>query len=68
MNAFYVILAASAVPLLSAAVFLVFIVAGIRRGDRSDLRSPTNDCIDAITRRVLGVSCRNGAGNKGGEI
>jgi hypothetical protein len=66
MNAFYVILAASTVPLLGAAAFLAFIVVGVHRGDRSDLRSPANDRIDAITRRVVGVGTRNGA-NKEGE-
>lgn len=67
MNAFYVILATSAVPLLGGAAFLAFIVVGIHRGDRSDLRSPANDCIDAITRRVVGVGARNGVNNKEGE-
>jgi len=68
MNAFYIILAASAV--LGAAaflVFLVFIVVGVRRGDRRDLRSPANDRIDAFTRRVVGVGGSNDADNKGGE-
>jgi hypothetical protein len=56
MNAFYILLAASPVLLLCAVAFLVVIVVGIRKGDRGDLASPPRTCIDAVTRRVLGVS------------
>jgi len=59
MIAFYVILAASPVLLLGAVAFLVLIVAGIRKGDRRDLASPTSSRIDAITRRVVGLGVRS---------
>jgi hypothetical protein len=66
MNAIYVILAASTVPLLSVTAFFVFIVVGVRRGDRRDLRSPANDRIEAITRHVIGAGGRNGANDTEG--
>lgn len=62
-HAFYVILAASAAPFLAAVAFLIFVVAGIRRGDRADLTLPANGRIDAITRRVLGLGVRNDPDN-----
>jgi hypothetical protein len=62
-HAFYVILAASTGPFLAAVAFLIFVVAGIRRGDRRDLTLPPNGRIDAITRRVLGLGARNDANN-----
>jgi hypothetical protein len=68
MNSFYITLAASPALLLGAVAFLVFIVAGIRRGDRSDLGSPARDRIDAITRRVVGVGVRNDPSGEDGEI
>jgi hypothetical protein len=65
MNALYIILAASPVLLLGAVAFLVFIAAGVRKGDRGDLASPPRNRIDAITRRVAGVGVRSD--NNGGE-
>jgi hypothetical protein len=59
MTAFYVILAASPVLLLGAVAFLVFIVLGIRTGDRSDLKSPPSNRIDTITRRAVGLGVRS---------
>jgi hypothetical protein len=59
MTAFYIILAASPVLLLCAVVFLVVIVVGIRKGDRGDLASPPRNCIDALTRRVVGLGVRS---------
>lgn len=58
MIAFYVILAASPVLLLGAVVFLVLIVAGVRKADRGDLYSPARNRLDAITRRVTGLGVR----------
>lgn len=66
-NTFYIILAATTAPLLAAVVFLVLIVAGVRRGDRGDLTLPAHDRLDAITRRVVGLGVRNDAGNGKGE-
>ena len=40
MNAFSIILAACPVLLLGVVAFFVLIVAGVRKGDRSDLASP----------------------------
>jgi hypothetical protein len=57
--AFYIVLAASPVLLLSAVAFLVLIVVGVRKGDRGDLDSPASNRTDAITRRVLGVGVRS---------
>lgn len=59
MIAFYIILAASPVLILVAAVFFVLIVVGIRKGDRGDLTSPPRNRLDAITRRVAGVGTRS---------
>jgi hypothetical protein len=59
MIAFYVILAASPVLLLSAVAFLVLIAAGVRKGDRRDLASPPSSRIDAITRRTVGLGVRS---------
>ena len=61
MNAFWFILAASPVLLLVAVAFLVLIVAGVRKGDRGDLKSPPQNRLDAITRRVVGVGVRTDA-------
>ncbi len=58
MIAFYIILAASPVLLLVAVAFLVFIMVGVRNGDRQDLASHPRNRIDAITRRVTGVGVR----------
>jgi hypothetical protein len=58
MIAFYIILAASPVLLLSAVAFLVLIVAGVRKRDRSDLAAPDRNRIDAITRRMTGLGVR----------
>lgn len=60
MIAFYIILAASPVLLLGAITFLVVIVAGVRKRDRGDLAAPDMNRIDAITRRMTGLSIRNG--------
>jgi hypothetical protein len=57
MTALYIILAASPVLLLGA--FLVVIVAGIRRRDRGGLAAPDRNRVDAITRRMTGLSIRN---------
>jgi hypothetical protein len=65
MTAVYIALAACPAIFLSTATFLVLIVVGVHRGDRSDLRSPANDRIDAITRRVVGVGARNSASKEG---
>jgi hypothetical protein len=67
MNAFYLILAASPVLLLALTALLVFIVAGIRKGDRRDLRSPAVSRTDAITRRLVGLGVRNDAAGEEGE-
>ena len=64
MIAFYIILAASPVLLLCAIVFLVLIVAGVRKRDRSGLASPARNRIDAITRRMTGLGIRNGGEDK----
>jgi hypothetical protein len=58
MIAFYIILAASPVLLLGAIAFLVLIVVGVRKGDFGDLKSPANNRLDAITRRVVRVGVR----------
>jgi hypothetical protein len=60
MIAFYIILAASAVLFLGAVAFLTVIVAGVRKRDRGDLAAPDRNRIDAITRRMAGLSVRNG--------
>jgi hypothetical protein len=60
MIAFYIILAASPVLLLGAVAFLVVIVVSIRKRDRGDLAAPDRNRIDAITRRMTGLSIRNG--------
>ena len=57
-NAFCISLAACLVLLLAAVAFLIFIVIGVRKGDRGDLSSPAGSRIDAITRRVTGVGVR----------
>lgn len=59
MIAFYIILAASPVLLLGAVAFLVLIVVGVRKADRSGLASPPSNRIDAITRRVVGLCVRS---------
>ena len=59
MIVFYIILAASPVLLLCTVALLVFIVAGIRKGDRRDLASPPSSRIDSITRRVVGLGVRS---------
>lgn len=66
MNDLWIILAASPVLLLVAVAFLVLIVAGIRKGDGA-LRSPANNRMDAITRRVAGVGVRDDTSSKDGE-
>ncbi len=63
MNAFWIILAACPVLLLGVVAFFVLIVAGVRKGDRSDLASPPANRIDAITRRVVGGVRKNEAGD-----
>jgi len=50
MNAFWIILAACPVLLLGVVAFFVFIVVGVRKGDRADLASPPRSRMDAITR------------------
>ncbi len=67
MNAFWIILAASPVLLLTAVAFLVLIVIGVRKGDRGDLASPPQNRLDAITRRVVGVGIRNDADHEEGD-
>jgi hypothetical protein len=57
-NAFCISLTACLVLLLAAAAFLIFIVIGVRKGDRGDLSSSAGSRIDAITRRVTGVGIR----------
>ena len=59
MTAFYVILAACPILFLGFVAFLVMVVAGIRKGDRSDIYSPAETRITAITRRMLGGGHRN---------
>ena len=59
MNAFWIILAACPVLLLGVVAFFVFIVVGVRKGDRADLASPPRNRMDAITRRVAGVGTRS---------
>jgi hypothetical protein len=56
--AFYIILAASPVLLLSAVAFLALIVAGVRKRDRGDLAAPDRNRVDAITRRMTGLGVR----------
>ncbi len=63
MNAFSIILAACPVLLLGLVAFFVLIVAGVRKGDRSDLASPPANRIDAITRRVVGGVRKNEEGD-----
>ena len=63
MNAFSIILAACPVLLLGVVAFFVLIVAGVRKGDRSDLASPPANRIDAITRRVVGGVRKNEEGD-----
>ena len=63
MNAFWVILAACPVLLLGVVAFFVLIVAGVRKGDRSDLASPPANRIDVITRRVVGGVRKNEEGD-----
>ena len=67
MIAFYIVLAASPILLLATIAFLVFIVIGIHRRDRSDLVSPPRNRIDAITRRMTGLGVRTSVGNEEGE-
>lgn len=69
MIAFYIILAASPALILCAAVLLVLIVVGIRKGDRGDLASPPQDCIDAIARKMtgLGIRSHDAGGDKEGD-
>jgi hypothetical protein len=59
MHAYYIILAAFPVLLSGVVAFLAVIAAGIRRGDRHCLASPAVNRIDAIARRVTGVSTRS---------
>jgi len=59
MTAFYIILAACPILFLGCIAFLVMIVAGIRKGDRSDIYSPPDTRITAITRRMLGGGHRD---------
>lgn len=59
MNAFYIILAACPVLFLGFTGFIVMIVAGIRKGDRGDIYSPSGTRITAITRRLLGGGHRD---------
>jgi hypothetical protein len=68
MNAFWFILAASPVLLLVAVAFLVVIVAGVRKGDHGDLKSPPRTRLDAMTRRVVGVGVRSEARDERDEI
>ena len=63
-NAFCISLVACLVLLVAAVAFLIFIVIGVRKGDRGDLSSPAGSRIDAITRRVTGVGVRR---NEEGE-
>jgi hypothetical protein len=63
MTAFYIILAAAPVLLLTAVAFLVLIAIGIRKGDRRDLASPPQNRLDAMTRRMTGTAARNDTGN-----
>jgi hypothetical protein len=60
MIAFYIMLAASPVLLLGVIAFLVLIVIGVRKRDRSDLAAPAANRIDAIARRMTGLGVRNG--------
>ena len=59
MRAYYIILVAFLVLLLSAVAFLAVIAVGIRKGDRRSLASPAINRIDAITRRAAGVGTRS---------
>jgi len=63
-NAFCISLVACLVLLLAAAAFLIFIVIGVRQGDRGDLSSPAGSRIGAITRRLTRVGTRR---NEEGE-
>jgi len=65
MNVFTIILFASPVLILTVTVFFVLVVISIRRGDRSDLRRPAHNRIDAIGRRAAGVGTRNGTSEEG---
>jgi hypothetical protein len=60
VNVFWVTLAACPVLLLGVVAFFVFVVVGVRKGDRRDLASPPRNRMDAITRRVVGVGTRSG--------
>ena len=63
MNAFWIILAVCPVLLLGVVAFFVLIVVGVRKGDRSDLASPSANRIDSITRRVVGGVRKNEEGD-----
>jgi len=63
VNVFWIILAACPVLLLGVVAFFVFIVVGVRKGDRADLTSPPRNRMDAITRRVTGVGTRSKEGD-----
>jgi len=57
INAFCIRLEACPVLLLAAAVFLIYIAIGVRKGDLSD-PSPAGSRTGVITRRVIGVGIR----------
>ena len=60
MIGLYIALAATPALALCAAVILAVLVVGIRKADRSDITSPPQTRLDAITRRVVGGSRSNG--------
>jgi hypothetical protein len=59
MQTFWLILLAAPFLLIVMLAFLALLVAGIRRGDRASLHNSSRNCVDSITRRVLGVGVRN---------
>jgi hypothetical protein len=65
MNSFWIILAACPVLLLGAIAFLVMLVVGIRKGDRSTLAPAPRSRLDSITRRVTGVGVRSDDSEQG---
>jgi len=67
MNVFAIVLFASPVLLLIAVFVFVIVVLGIRRGDHGDLTRPTENRIDAIARRAVGVGIRSHTDSKEGD-
>lgn len=67
MNVFALILIASPVLLLIVVVLLAIIVLGLRRGDRGDVTRPTENRIEYISRRVVGLGTRNHTDSEDGD-